>query len=377
MPYTRYRKKVKNGNSYYFYRLKHKRLRAPKDIYGKTVKELNQKIDDLKEKLNAGTILDKTTFGDGMEEWLKEVKLSDRKESTSTKYLGTFNKHIKNYPICNIRIYDLKITDVQLHYDMLVEKGASKSIIETVNTIISSFVKYMFSRGRITTDFSDSIVVPQAKVKKVRNNTRPSRALTLQEQDALEKAIKNTKWESLILTDLNTGLRLGEILALTWKDVNLKEGSIKVNKTYNEKAKKDKITTAKTKTSIRKVPIPPDIVKILKKHKADQNERKELLGNKYIDNNLVFDNGYGKYISKTTLKRALDSFAKDTNLKSLSETYGVHFHDFRDTFATRLFAKTKNIKLCQVLLGHSDLNTTANIYTEVHYDESLNDLYKD
>ena len=113
----------------------------------------------------------------------------------------------------------------------------------------------------------------------------------------------------------------------------------------------------------RQVPIPRFLVEKLKQHKVEQNKRRLLLSNKYKNLNLVFPNDFGNYLAATTVGRALIDFAKEIGLESLN------LHDFRDTYATRLYEKTKDIKMVQSLLGHSDIATTANIYTHVSLEE--------
>lgn len=362
MPRTKYRKKIKNGTTYYFYRLRHKNLRTPRDLYGRTVTELEDKIRRLKNELDRGVTSEKAYFGDYMEKWLNDVHLNNKKQATKTKYKGLFERYVLPYPVANIQLKDLTALDIQEHYSKLVSNSISKPTLKTLSVVINPCIRYAFTQGKILIDFSRSIVLPEAK-KKQEKSRRASQALSLDMENALIKACAGTKWEVFILTDLNSGLRRGEIMALTWDDIDLEKGIIDVNKTYDQRNKDQPIGPPKTENSIRQVPIPRFLVEKLKQHKVDQNKRRLLLSNKYKNLNLVFPNDFGNYMAATTVGRALIDFAKEIGLESLN------LHDFRDTYATRLYEKTKDIKMVQSLLGHSDIATTANIYTHVSLEE--------
>lgn len=363
MPRTKYKKKVKNGKEYYFYRMRHKNLRKPRDVYGRTVTELEEKIEKLKYELDRGVTSEKAYFGDYLENWLNNVHLINKKPSTAKRYRGLLKKHIKNYPISSIALKDLTALDIQEHYSLLAKKNISKSTLDILGKIINPCIRYAFTQGKILMDFSRSIVVPDSSVQKKEGTRRPSIALLPEQEKKLLEVCKDTKWYYFILTALNSGMRRGELLALTWSDIDFNKRQININKSYSPQTK---LGSTKTENSTRKIPIPFFLVTALKKHKVNQSEIKLQLGNKYEDNDLVFDNGFGKYIATTSLNRALKKFANEIGIDSLNT------HDFRDTYATKLYNQTKDLKMVQTLLGHSDISTTADIYTHVSEEEASN-----
>lgn len=118
-------------------------------------------------------------------------------------------------------------------------------------------------------------------------------------------------------------------------------------------------STPKTKKSNRVVPIPQSILRELKLHKLEQNKLKVLIGNMYNDNNIVFATETGTYIDGANINKR---FRKSLTRADIEP---IKFHSLRHTYATRLFELGESPKTISELLGHSDIQTTLNIYTHV------------
>lgn len=163
-----------------------------------------------------------------------------------------------------------------------------------------------------------------------------------------------------ILLILNTGLRMGEALALTWNDVDLEKKILHVSKNAvmiqnrEEKGNKQKLViqrTPKTKKSTRIVPLTNDAIDALKDLKVQQGAG-ETQG-------LVIANQYGQMVKPRNLL---------TTLHRMCDASGVHrigLHALRHTFATRLFEKNQNVKVISELLGHGSTDITCRIYIHV------------
>lgn len=143
---------------------------------------------------------------------------------------------------------------------------------------------------------------------------------------------------------------------------------IKVNKTIkrvkiinsdNTKENKILVQPPKTKSSNRIVPIPSDLIPILKEHSVKQKLEKFKAGESYENNNLVFATALGKSIDAKNLFRSYKNLLKSAGIEHKK------FHSLRHTYASRLFADNVKLKTVQVLLGHSNIETTADIYTHV------------
>ncbi|MDP2842941.1 MAG: site-specific integrase [Acetobacterium sp.] len=216
-------------------------------------------------------------------------------------------------------------------------------------------------------DFTRAIKLPAPKE---REEDEDSRVLTRDEQEKFIKAIKGATYEVLFLTALNTGLRIGELLALTWDDLSFENKEISASKqmTYTKdrttKKYANKITTPKTKAGTRVVPLPEFLIPRLKELRVKELEKKMRLQNKCADLNLVFAAKLGGYLAFSSVRTSLDAILQENSIE--------HFkvHSLRHTYATRLFELGEQPKTVQSLLGHSDITMTMNVYTHVLKDIS-------
>lgn len=379
MAKTIYKKKIKNGKEYYFYRLRHKNLKNPKDIYGSTVKELEEKIKDLNNELNNNITDNRALFGAFFKDWLYNTHMADKKAATKERYDGIYRNYIENSPIYNIKLKDLEPSHIQNYYNDLVSNGKSISVITNLNKLIAPCIRYANISNRILKDFSKAIVLP--KINQNVNKSNDVIPFTLDEQLKFIEAIKGNDLEMLFITALDTGLRQGELFALTWNDIDLKNKVVYVNKTF----KRIKNTTTgeyeniiqppKTKKGLRVVPLPYHLIDKLNRHRLNQKALKLKAANLYEDNNLVFSNTFGKYLDSGNVLKKFKKILKDNDIPTRK------FHDLRHTYATRLFELGEEAKTVQELLGHSNISITLDTYTHVldslkgNAISKLNDLY--
>lgn len=160
-----------------------------------------------------------------------------------------------------------------------------------------------------------------------------------------------------------TGLRIGEMVALKWSDIDFDEHTLRVIKTYyNPTNNKVKYTllTPKTKSSIRTITIDPILIELLQLHKNEQE--KIISDNKpfYKDNNFIFstNEGYPKTIKHLSIR--MQRLLKKTSIQKQ-----VTPHSFRHTHTSLLIEANVHIKEIQERLGHSDINTTMDIYAHM------------
>ena len=377
MAKTTYRKRTINGKEYYFFRLRHKNLKSPKDLYAPTVKELTEKVKAITHELDNGIVNNKEYFETFFTNWLFDVNFMNIKPSTKEKYEGIYRNYIKNSSLSKIKIKDITLRDIQEYYNKLHTIGKSSNCIANLNKLIAPCIRYAYNNNLIIKDFTKAIVLPKEDETSKLNKEDEVIPFSLDEQKRFIAAINGHELETLFITALNTGLRQGELFALTWNDINFDNGYIDVNKTVKKVSDVSRegrspskmiITTPKTKNSIRKVIIPKFLIDILKRHKLKQSELKLKLANLYDDNSLVFCTMYGKYFDSSNVRKRLTRIIDKINTSEEEQNKKIahrKFHDLRHTYATRLFELGEEPKTVQALLGHSDVSVTLNVYTHV------------
>lgn len=382
MAKTTYKKKIKNGKEYYFYRLRHKNLSKPKDLYGSTVKELDTKIKAINNELDNGISGNKEYFGEFIKDWLYNTHLVNKKPSTKERYDSVFRNYIENSSIYEIKLKDLTASDIQSYYKDLVSQGKSIASIKNLHKLITPCIRYAYDNNRIFKDFTRSIVLPADTEKQKLNKVSDVKPFSLEEQRQFVEAIRGNKLETLFLAALDTGMRQGELFALTWNDIDFNNSCINVNKSFKSVRNIDTgkyeevIQTPKTDNSIRIIAIPDHLITKLKKHRTAQKALKLKMANLYEDTQLVFCNEFGRHLDSSNVRKQLKKILSTNGIKDRK------FHDLRHTYATRLFELGEEPKTVQSLLGHSNISITLDTYTHVldslkkRAASKLNDLYK-
>ena len=334
--------------------------RNRKHVYSKTVAELKAKLEIIKNDIYHGVnVSDNNSFGTLFHEWFYNIHLKDKKISTINRYEGLYNLYVKNSSLKNKKIKNIKVIDIQKFYNSLELEGTTPSTIKMIHKIIKPFLNYLHINGFTINNLGATGMLKLPKVIKT-NNTMT--VLTLENQEKFIQSLCGNSDRVLYLVALGTGLRLGEVLALTWHDI--KDNMVTVDKNIKNVKINDKWTlllqdTPKTKKSNRNVPIPKYILSELEKHKLKQNDIKSKAGDMYHDNNIIFATDFGNYIDPSNLNRRFKKSLKNAEIEP------IKFHSLRHTYATRLFENDIQPKTVSDLMGHEDIQTTLNLYTWV------------
>ena len=284
--------------------------------------------------------------------------------------------------IGQFRIQTLKKSDIKRFYNMLVEeRGLKISTVDNVHTVLHQVLTAAVEDGYMRMNVSDNVLKELKQALNIGAGRR--RALTMPEQELFLEYLNSEKnryfhWYPIFAVMIGTGMRVGEITGLRWCDIDLEEGIIEVNHTlvYYDHAKDGcyfNVHTPKTEAGRRRIPM-LDYVKEafqMERRYQDFNDLKcKVTVDGYTD--FIFINRFGSVQHQGTLNKALRRIIRDCNEDQLARGMKepvllpkFSCHSLRHTFTTRLVEEGVNIKVVQDVLGHKDVATTLNIYTDV------------
>jgi integrase len=353
-------------------------------VYAKTLEELRIKEEQIERDKSDGikTEARYTTLNEMFDLW-KTLKRG-LKDNTFQNYVylyDTFTRHV----IGDKLVTKLKKSDIKRYYIYLAdERGLKASTVDGVHTVLHQVLDMAVDDNYIRNNPSDRVLKELKQSYFAKSEKRM--ALTRAEQDLFLDFLKNSRiyshWYSVFAVMLGTGLRVGELTGLRWCDIDLENGIIDVNHTlvyYSHRSADSKqgcyfnINTPKTAASNRQVPM----LDFVKEAFVKEKEVQELLDIKceavidgYTD--FIFVNRFGNVQHQGTLNKAIKRIIRDCNdeqfLKSDNPNVLLpHFscHTLRHTFTTRMCEAGVNVKVIQDALGHTDVSTTLNIYTDV------------
>lgn len=334
-----------------------------KAFYGKTRKEVQEKLTAALNDINSGTYVEPSsmTVEQWVEIWMKQYKKNTLKQSTYNHKWDCIKPHIIP-DIGRYKLKDLRPDIVQSFANGLINKNLSPMRVRNIVSVLQEALFQAVKNEMIVKNVALDVMLPT-------RNTAKREILTQEEQHRFIKAAKgDTNYGKMYILMLATGLRIGEASALEWDDIEFENSLLRVRRTSYEVRDRDNpeakykvvVGSPKTKASIRTIPLLPDIIDMLKGLRESQKLQKKPNGGRYEDNNLVFGNTFGKIGWRHDLRNSLLKIieAAEVNPKITS-------HCLRHTFATRGLENGIPIKVMQELLGHATLSMTADLYTHV------------
>ena len=354
-------------------------------LYGKTLEELREKEKtvtmDLIEGINT-YVAGKSTLNFVFDRYISSK--TELRSSTMTNYLYMYNHYVRN-TFGKLPIGSIKYSDVLHYYQGLLDDGMKVNTLESIHTVIHPTLQLAVRDNIIRINPSNEVMA-EIKKKNVKKHPSLRHALTLEEQVAFIKYVTTNpvhhRWGPLFTVMLGTGCRVGEIIGLRWKDLDMKNRMISINHsvTYYPRSEKSykcefEVSLPKTEAGIRTVPMLDEV------YEAFLEERKyqEIEGFCEVEldgmTGFIFRNRFGELHNPAAINRAIKRIVENYNAEEIVNAEKqkrkaiivpkFSCHILRHTFCTRFCENETNIKVIQSVMGHADIQTTYDIYAEV------------
>ena len=321
--------------------------------------EFEQELELKKLNNSKSKVIQDISFFDFMKNWLKIIKPTIEL-NTYESYEQMVNYRITNYfTIRQVKLTELQPIHLQDFYSFMLNDGLSSNTVIHYHAIIHKALDYAFKMDMVSLNVADKVQRPKIEqfIAQFYNENELNTLFEVSKGDPLELVIFITAFY---------GLRRSEVLGLKWNAIDFENNTITIKHTVvrtvvDGKAQLLAKDRTKNKTSYRTLPLVPEIVEILKKLKQIQENNKVVCRKSYnseYEEYICVDN-IGNLLKPDFITKHFKRLLKNNNLRI------IRFHDLRHSCASLLLARGISLKEIQEWLGHSNFNTTANIYAHL------------
>lgn len=380
-------------------------------VYAKTLPELRKKVQEVNEKKGQGLSTEKKTLNAIFDEYIKQASL---KHTTKIHYQYNYDKYVRSNKkggIGECNVDELTADSIDTFYRKLLhtakDRDTTNNLTIATVAIIDTILHPVFQkaiRKRLIASNPASGVLKDIKKAGYKRNKRY--ALSVQEQAQFLNFVKNSKtykrWYPLLAVDFLEGLRIGELLGLTWKDVDFKNNTLNINHqlVYSQQEPTDQdnhrkgsptssdtncrfyINTPKTATGVRTIHLFKEAKEILEELYKNRSQKTPSAstedGKEYTD--FIFLNRLNNLHRATVVNRAIKRMVEECNKledkSAKEENREAHHvreftcHVMRHTAATRLFEAGADIVFMKNFLGHANIQVTIDVYTDLFPDKA-------
>ncbi len=323
-----------------------------KSVYGKTQKEVRQKLTAITAEIDDGTYMDipRLKTADWLNTWVTEY-IGNVKSSTRKSYQDHVRLNIIPY-IGNVPLSKVTAAMIQQMYNELqTEKELSPKTIKNVHGVLHRALEQAQKMGYIRSDPLVAVTLPRIEKKQIK-------PLEDEELCAFLKEIRGNPYELVYFVTVFTGLRQGEVLGLTWDCVNFEKQTLLINKQHGKKKGTREYCFSSLKNDRPRVIEAADgVMDALKKQQLRQQRWAARLKDGWDNpDNLVFTTETGRYLCNQTVYLAFKKIVRRLHLDA------TRFHDLRHTYAVNSLKSGDDIKTVQENLGHQTAAFTLDVY---------------
>jgi integrase len=325
-----------------------------KTLYGKTRREVDEKLTKAKADRDGGLVFDADNLklGEYLERWLVDSVRDTVRPTTFERYEQMVRLHIR--PVLGkVKLKNLTPAHVRGLYREKLDAGLSPRSVQYVHVTLHKALKQAIADGLIPRNVTEAVKPQQVS----REEMRP---LTAEQVKVLFEAARGDRLEALYVLAVTTGLRQGELLGLKWDDIDLEVGTLQVRRTLTTAKGGPVLSAPKTKGSRRTVKLSPTALEALRSHLARQLEEIDRVGSLWREKGLIFAAEVGEPLRR--------QYVTARRFKPLLRRAGlpeIRFHDLRHTCATLLLSENVNPKVVSEMLGHATIAMTLDTYSHV------------
>lgn len=344
--------------------------RKRKVVYGDTRAEVNQKVIRIQAELEKGLPIQTagTSLAKLLDDWLEVVK-PIRSHGTYVGYKGIVENHLK--PTLGKHKVD-KLTQRQVQ-GMMSEKlaaGVSPATVNHIRAALRAALNQAMAWDLVGRNVAS--LTPPLQVDKFEGF-----AFTAPQLRSVVEAASTTDFAALFAVEASIGLRIGELMGLRWRDVDLDEESLHVRNQGMVIDGKFTLARLKTASSRRTIPLSPPIVAIMKRQRASLKAKGLEQGHTFADTWFVFGRPDGSPLVESHLREVWEGVKLRAGLPST-----VRFHDLRHGALTLLAARGTPLRTLMGIAGHTNPDTTLQIYAHLDNESArasmglITDLYE-
>jgi integrase len=325
-----------------------------RSVRGRTMHEARDRLRALQARAAAGEPVtdERLTVAEYLEYWLS-VTESTVRPSTHQRYQQYVRVHA--VPIIgHLRLVELKPMHLQQLYAKRLQAGSSPATVHHLHACLHRALAMAERWEQVNRNVARLVTPPRVP----RPQIEP---LTLDEVRRLLSAARGSRFEAALVVAVVTGVRLGELLALRWDDIDLGDApTVRVRGTLQRADGRLQILEPKTAQSVRVIAIGRLGAGALRAHHVRQAEERLRIGSCWTDRDLVFPNVWGEYMNPEWFRRK--EFYPLLDAAGLRR---IRFHDLRHTFATLQLANNQPLKIVSEMMGHTRIAITQDLYTHV------------
>ncbi len=317
--------------------------------YARTYAEARSKLRELRDGMAAGvSVSGKLTVGPYLDQWLMVQEASSKSPNTVSNYRWAIERHLK--PAFGTKtLYSLSAGEVEQLLLSMARSGAARNTMMRVRAVFAMALTDAERRGLVIRNVAALTRTP-AGPKAAR------RSLTEKQAQALLRAAKDDNLEAAWLILLLLGLRPGEVLGLSWDDIDFKRGTVRVCQALKREPAGLRLGEPKTPKSRRTLNAPRAVLVALRAHKRRQATRRLKIGRAWQEQGLVFTSDIGTLIDPSNFRRSLSTLTEKAGLGTWHPT------ELRHSAVSLLSAAGVPLEQVADVMGHTTTRMTAEVY---------------